>query len=230
MDVLQLSRLIKENDLDIKSKLTKDGMYCTQIDYFTKNGRIICGNIVIKKIKIVREKILLVRISNIADRKQAEQALRKAREELERRVEERTAELSKSNLLLKQEIGDRQRAEEQLIHTAFHDALMDLPNRALFMNRLDHAIERVKQHKDYLFAVLFLDLDRFKLVNDSLGHMVGDKLLIVIANRIKACLRSADTLARLGGDEFTILLQDIKDDMGKDTSSPSQWTAFRRKH
>ena len=98
------------------------------------------------------------------------------------------------------------------------DALTGLPNRMLFMERLAHALERVKQHKDSLFAVLFLDLDRFKVINDSLGHVVGDQLLIALAHRLETSLRSSDTvarlggpptMARLGGDEFTILLDDI---------------------
>lgn len=105
----------------------------------------------------------------------------------------------------------RQRAEEQLIHHAFHDVLTDLPNRALFMNRLGHAVSLAKRREDYLFAVLFVDLDRFKVINDSLGHMAGDQLLVAIASRLKKCLRPGDTVARLGGDEFTILLEDIKD-------------------
>lgn len=108
------------------------------------------------------------------------------------------------------DITERKRAEEQLLHNAFHDALTDLPNRAFFMERLKYAIERAKGQEDYLFAVLFLDLDRFKVINDSLGHLLGDEFLIKIATRLKACLRSIDTAARLGGDEFTILLEKIQ--------------------
>ena len=109
------------------------------------------------------------------------------------------------------DITSRKNSEEQLVHNAFHDALTLLPNRVLFMERLEHAIERAKRCKDYLFAVLFLDLDRFKLVNDSLGHTIGDQLLIAIARRLNACVRTGDTVARLGGDEFTILLENIQD-------------------
>ncbi len=107
-------------------------------------------------------------------------------------------------------ITDRRIAESQLLHNAFHDALTGLPNRALFVDCLSRAVERGKRREDYLFAVLFLDLDRFKVVNDSLGHSIGDQLLIAIACRLEACLRPKDTAARLGGDEFTILLEDIE--------------------
>lgn len=86
-----------------------------------------------------------------------------------------------------------------------------LSNRALFTNSLGQAIQQVKRHKENLFAVLFLDLDRFKVINDSLGHLIGDQFLIAIASRLEACLRPMDTIARLGGDEFTILLEGIKD-------------------
>jgi diguanylate cyclase (GGDEF)-like protein/PAS domain S-box-containing protein len=108
-----------------------------------------------------------------------------------------------------QDITDRKRAEEQLLHDAFHDALTGLPNRALFMDHVKMAIQRSRRSGDRLFAALFLDLDRFKIVNDSLGHMVGDQLLVGIAHRLEACLRPGDTVARLGGDEFTILLEDL---------------------
>ena len=110
-----------------------------------------------------------------------------------------------------QDITDRKRAEEQLLHDAFHDALTGLPNRALFMDHLKLAIARSQRRDDYQFAVLFLDLDRFKIINDSLGHMVGDQLLVGIARRLETCLRAGDTVARLGGDEFTILLDDLAD-------------------
>ncbi len=108
-----------------------------------------------------------------------------------------------------QDITDRKRAEERLMHDAFHDALTGLPNRALFMDHLKLSVERTKRRDRQLFAVLFLDLDRFKIVNDSLGHMVGDKLLVGIARRLETCLRPGDTVARLGGDEFTVLLEDL---------------------
>jgi diguanylate cyclase (GGDEF)-like protein/PAS domain S-box-containing protein len=110
-----------------------------------------------------------------------------------------------------QDITDRKRAEEQLVHSALHDALTGLPNRALFMDHLKLAIERAKRRPGQIFALLFLDLDRFKVVNDSLGHMIGDHLLVGIARRLEAHLRPGDTVARLGGDEFTILLEDIND-------------------
>jgi diguanylate cyclase (GGDEF)-like protein len=109
------------------------------------------------------------------------------------------------------ELSERRQAEGRLLHNAFHDSLTDLPNRALFMDRLSHVIERSKRHPSQLFAVLFLDLDRFKVVNDSLGHMVGDLLLVAIAQRLQTYLHSSDTFARLGGDEFVILLEDIED-------------------
>ena len=108
-----------------------------------------------------------------------------------------------------QDITDRKRAEERLLHDAFHDALTGLPNRALFVDHLKLSVERAKRKGGQLFAVLFLDLDRFKVINDSLGHMIGDQLLVGIARRLERCLRPGDTVARLGGDEFTILLEDI---------------------
>ncbi|HEX9028929.1 MAG TPA: EAL domain-containing protein, partial [Anaerolineales bacterium] len=106
---------------------------------------------------------------------------------------------------------DRKYAEEKLAHDAFYDTLTHLPNRALFMDRLQFAIERVKRRGDYLYAVLFLDLDRFKDVNDSLGHMVGDQLLIAVANLLHGGLRATDTVARWSGDEFVVLMEDIHD-------------------
>jgi diguanylate cyclase (GGDEF)-like protein/PAS domain S-box-containing protein len=108
------------------------------------------------------------------------------------------------------DIQARKQAEEQLKHDAFHDSLTSLPNRALFMDRLEHALEMTKRRSDYMFAVLFLDLDRFKVVNDSLGHQSGDQLLIALVKRLETCIRGADTLARLGGDEFAIILEDVR--------------------
>ena len=104
------------------------------------------------------------------------------------------------------DITERSRAEEKLRHYALHDTLTNLPNRVSFMNHLRLAVERADGNTFAKFAVLFLDLDRFKVINDSLGHAVGDKLLIAIAERLKSCVRPGDVVARLGGDEFTILL------------------------
>lgn len=109
-----------------------------------------------------------------------------------------------------QDITARKVAEDRLLHDAFHDALTGLPNRALFTDHLRLAVGRTKRNHSHLFTVLFLDVDRFKVVNDSLGHLIGDRLLVSIARRLERCLRPGDTVARLGGDEFTILLEDLK--------------------
>jgi len=109
------------------------------------------------------------------------------------------------------DITARKDAEAQLLYDAFHDALTGLPNRALFMDRLEHVIASAKRHPHYLYGVLFMDLDRFKVINDSLGHGIGDRLLMEVGQRLKSCLRPGDTVARLGGDEFAILLEDIAD-------------------
>lgn len=108
------------------------------------------------------------------------------------------------------DVTERKRVERQLLHGAFHDALTGLPNRVLFIDRLGQAIRRSNHSPDYKFGLLFLDLDRFKVVNDSLGHVLGDKLLVALADRLQTCVRASDTVARLGGDEFTILLDHIQ--------------------
>jgi len=105
------------------------------------------------------------------------------------------------------DVTDRRRAEERLLHDALHDELTGLPNRALFMNRLRQAMERSRRESGPTAAVLFLDIDRFKIVNDSLGHPAGDELLVRIAAALSSAVRPSDLIARVGGDEFTILLE-----------------------
>ncbi len=112
---------------------------------------------------------------------------------------------------ISRDISQRKKAEEQLQHRAFYDPLTDLPNRALFLDRLQHLFNRSRRALGSpLFAVLYLDLDRFKTINDSYGHQAGDQLLVITARRLERCLRPGDTLARLGGDEFTVLLDDVR--------------------
>ncbi len=154
---------------------------------------------------------VLVRVQNQLALRSARLEILKLNVELEHRVKQRTGELEKALQKLQQEIDSRQKLQSQLLDIALHDSLTGLSNRVLFIRRLENALNRAKQESNYQFAVLFLDCDRFKVVNDSLGHPVGDELLIAIAHRLQACLIPVDTLARLGGDEFGILLENITD-------------------
>jgi len=106
------------------------------------------------------------------------------------------------------DVTDRKSLEDQLTHQALHDPLTNIANRALFKNRVDHALTKLARSNSSL-AVLFLDLDNFKSINDSLGHAAGDKLLVSVAERLQDCLRNADTAARLGGDEFAVLVESM---------------------
>jgi diguanylate cyclase (GGDEF)-like protein len=128
--------------------------------------------------------------------------------DLERRVERRTKELEEANAKLQTAVEERTAAEEKVREMAFYDSLTDLPNRRLLTERLSRAIvsrSRVRRHA----ALMFLDLDDFKSVNDTEGHKVGDKLLVKVAKRLRSCVRDTDTVARLGGDEFVILLENL---------------------
>jgi diguanylate cyclase (GGDEF)-like protein/PAS domain S-box-containing protein len=145
---------------------------------------------------------------DVTERRAAQDALIRARNELELRVQERTAELADANMRLQQEIQERRQAEEQVRHLANHDPLTDLPNRRLLEDRLGLALAGAKRNGGQI-AVLFIDLDYFKPINDSLGHRIGDMLLQAIAKRLRGLLREVDTVARVGGDEFVIVLPDI---------------------
>jgi diguanylate cyclase (GGDEF)-like protein len=114
-------------------------------------------------------------------------------------------------MLMCEDVTEQRRAAELIEYQASYDALTDLPNRRLFVDRLHQALARAKRH-GHQGAVLFLDLDNFKTINDSLGHPVGDELLREVAQRMKSALREEDTVARLGGDEFVVLLPEVSDD------------------
>jgi diguanylate cyclase (GGDEF)-like protein len=149
-------------------------------------------------------------VANALERKRANDSLRQAYAELERRVEQRTEALFEANRDLRQQITERERIEWQLKHAALHDALTGLPNRSYLMTRLGEALERYARAPSDCFAVLFLDLDRFKVVNDSVGHLVGDELLKEAGARIAASVGRRGTIARLGGDEFAILVEGVE--------------------
>ena len=140
--------------------------------------------------------------------KRAEEELTQANELLEAQVAQRTGELKSANDKLSLDLEARKRVEQSMRHMAHHDALTGLPNRALFRDRLTHAMAQADRYHQKL-AVLFLDLDRFKAINDTLGHNVGDQLLKIAAERLRSCVRDCDTVARLGGDEFTVIVDDI---------------------
>ncbi|WP_240703539.1 sensor domain-containing diguanylate cyclase [Thermomonas aquatica] len=142
-------------------------------------------------------------------RKQAQDRLVQAHAGLEQRVSERTRELAEANAELVEQMGERMRAERKLTYQATHDALTGLPNRVQLLERLARAIAGARGDANACFAVLFLDLDRFKLVNDSVGHAVGDELLIEAGRRIVGTVRGTDMVARLGGDEYAILAEGL---------------------
>ena len=150
-------------------------------------------------------------IANALQHKHAASSLKQAYAGLERRVTERTRALALANRDLREQIAERERVERRLKYETLHDSLTGLPNRTLLLQRLEQAMQRYIANPNDLFAVLFIDLDRFKVINDSVGHLVGDDLLFQVGGRIRACLKTRDVVARLGGDEFSVLLEGIAD-------------------
>jgi len=160
--------------------------------------------------KPIQVKEVLVRVENQISLQLANAKINELNQDLERRVYQRTTELKAVVRKLRQEINERQRVQQQLVHDALHDHLTGLPNRALLVERIEFTIAHAKRNNGYQYGLLFIDLDRFKVINDSLGHLVGDQLLVSVASLLQKCVRENDIVARLGGDEFVILLDGIK--------------------
>ena len=145
-----------------------------------------------------------LQIANSIHRRRSAVSLQRANTELEQRVAERTHEL-------REQILQRERAQEQLRHQLMHDALTGLPNRGFLRERLDHVLAQLRNDPQRRCALLYLDVDRFKIINDSLGHLAGDDMLKAVASRLLKCVRAPDMVARLSGDEFAVLIEDIGD-------------------
>ena len=161
--------------------------------------------------KPIQVKEVLVRVKNQISLQLANAKITELNQNLEKKVYQRTMELKTVVHKLRQEINERQRVQQKLVHDALHDSLTGLPNRAFLMERIRFTITHAKANPGYLYALIFIDLDRFKIINDSLGHFLGDLLLIAVSKLLQECVRENDIVARLGGDEFVILLDGIND-------------------
>lgn len=169
------------------------------------NGESFPAEIDLSKVELDGETIYIVVIRDISEKKAAQQRLQQFNEELEQRVEARTEELAHTNDKLRLEILERVKVQHELTHLATHDTLTNLPNRSLFNEHLDIALHNAGRHQRTV-ALLFIDLDGFKSVNDTYGHEAGDRLLQEIGKRMQSCVRKEDIIARMGGDEFAVLL------------------------
>ncbi|QMW14876.1 diguanylate cyclase [Pseudoalteromonas sp. MT33b] len=145
-------------------------------------------------------------IANVIQAHLANQELKQSHQKLEHRVAEKTKELRQANMHLQMQMEERKKIEQQLYHDAHHDSLTSLPNRSLFLTQLEKTLQHYQRYPEQQFAVLFIDLDKFKDINDQLGHQAGDQFLISVAESFSHCIREHDLLARLGGDEFVVLL------------------------
>ena len=204
IDVTVAQRILKQANSWLGSPLIIDGEVCGVIAVQTYG----------KSAKYTPRDLELMRfvshhIAVALERKFRAEAMHAYSEQLEERVQERTTELNRANDVLRQQIEERKEIERKLIHDAHHDSLTDLPNRSMFASRLELAIAYKQRYPENLFAVLFIDLDRFKIINDTLGHHAGDEFLIEVSKRITKCIRGHDLLARHGGDEFVLLLDNF---------------------
>jgi diguanylate cyclase (GGDEF)-like protein/PAS domain S-box-containing protein len=180
-----------------------------EVEFRLKSGEVRTGLFAAEVIDVEGELCVLSLVNDITERKQAQAALRRAHDELEARVRSRTKELTAANESLRQQIAERERAEKRLNYLSYHDSLTKLPNRVLFEDRLAQVLLSAQRNRETP-AVMLINIDRFKAINDSLGHSLGDLLLCIVADRLKGGVRATDTAARFGGDEFAILLTQIK--------------------
>lgn len=172
------------------------------------DGRSFPAEIDISKIELDGKPVYIVVVRDISDKRAAQKKQLQFNQEMERQVNIRTAELARSNELLRHEINERVKIQQELTHIATHDVLTGLPNRSLFNEHMGIMLQSARRHKKKI-ALLFLDLDGFKTINDTHGHSTGDALLREVSERMRQCIRKEDILARMGGDEFTILLGEL---------------------
>ena len=181
-----------------------------EVDGLRADGQFISLDLGVTEVVLDGKRVFIGILHDISERKRAEAELKRARDELEVRVEQRTAELQYSNDQLHSEIAERKRVQQHLAYLANHDTLTDLPNRMAFTEQLKIAMAQARRREQQV-ALLFLDLDGFKRVNDTLGHEAGDVLLKMCCERLKHCVREEDLVARMGGDEFTVILGGLTD-------------------
>jgi diguanylate cyclase (GGDEF)-like protein/PAS domain S-box-containing protein len=199
-----------EMGLAARPILSSGNQFSTEIELMRRDGSTFWCRLLAKAIDPSDHgKGTIFIAEDTTERKLAREALLRARDELETRVQQRTGELAATNALLQAEIMERRAAEEKIRHLANHDVLTGLPNRRLLEDRIGQALLAAKRNAGQV-AIQFIDLDRFKIINDSLGHRIGDLLLQDVAQRLRGLLREVDTVSRLGGDEFVVVLPELQ--------------------